>query len=526
MFARVHGVALLGALGQLVDLQADVSSGTPGTTIVGRADAMLNEGRDRSRMAVQNSGLEWPTSQRVTILLSPADLPKFGTHYDLAMAISVLAATGVVPPGSLSGTALIGELSLDGGLRSVAGVLPMVLAAERQGVHRVIVPEPQAAEAAMVAGVEVLGLRSLAQVVAELNGDEVPWAPVVPPLGKGGFLGWRGQHRLDDLDMADLRGLDDAKFAIEVAAAGGHHILLSGAKGCGKTSLAERIPGILPDLDHDTAVELMALRSLAGRLDPSEGLVRRPPYAAPHHDASKGALVGGGSGKVSPGQLSLAHGGVVFLDEFPLFQTDAIDALREPMESGEICVSRMEETLHLPARAMIVLASNPCPCGDLGNRRASCQCSAAEKRNYQKRIRGPIYDRLDITRLLQPPTPGEGDSLAPARSSAEMRFAVAEARARQASRYAGTDWRLNSEVPGATLRERWPLPGEAERELRMAVSDGTFTNRAAVRTHRLAWTVADLLGLAEPGLSEVRIAMALRTGAALNSGVVQRRLVG
>ncbi|MFT4263188.1 MAG: YifB family Mg chelatase-like AAA ATPase [Nocardioides sp.] len=524
MFARTRGVALTGSTGHLVDVQADVSSGTPGTTLVGRADTMLGEGRDRVRMAVQNTELTWPSNQRITVLLSPADLPKVGTHYDLAVAIAVLAATGEVPPDALDGIALIGELSLDGGLRPVAGILPMVLAASRHGIHRVVVPETQAAEAAMVPGMEVLGLRSLGQVVAELKGEEVPCAPPVPPPSSGGFLGWRGQQRLEELDMGDLRGLADAKLAVEIAAAGGHHLLLTGPKGCGKTSLAERIPGILPDLEHGTAVELMALRSLAGRLDPAEGLIRRPPYAAPHHDASKPALVGGGTGRVTPGQISLAHGGVVFLDEFPLFRTDVIDALRDPMENGDITVSRGEESATLPARALIVFASNPCPCGNDGNMRAACTCRGGEKREYQRRVRGPISDRIDITRLLQPPSPGE--MVADPRTSAEMRAAVTVARERQAARYAGTDWRLNGEVPGAVLRERWPLEPAAERELHRAVAGARLTNRGMVRVHRLAWTVADLLGRDVPGVAELRVALALRTGAALPDGVASRRLVG
>ncbi|MEP9381131.1 ATP-binding protein [Nocardioides cheoyonin] len=313
MFATAHTVALRGAVGHLIDVQADVSPGQVGLTLVGRADAALTEGRDRVRMAIINSGFDWPATKRITVLLSPADLPKNGSHYDLAMAVSILAASESVHPGAAEGTAFIGELTLDGGLRSVTGVLPMVLAAAQRGVSRVIVPEPQAREAAMVPGMEVLGLRSLAQVVAVLRGEQVPEAPPVPLVTGGHVLGWRGDDRLEEVDMVELLGMHEVRYAVEVAAAGGHHLLLKGPKGCGKTSIAERIPTVLPDLERDVSVEVMAVQSLAGALDPTKGLVTRPPFAAPHHDASRVSLVGGGGGRVRPGEISLAHGGVLFL---------------------------------------------------------------------------------------------------------------------------------------------------------------------------------------------------------------------
>jgi magnesium chelatase family protein len=308
-FATTRTVSLHGAVGHLIDVQSDVSPGQPGLTMVGRPDATLNEARDRCRMAIINSGLVWPTTKRITILLSPADLLKSGTHFDLAVAVSVLAADGSVPVGELPGTAFVGELTLDGNLRSVAGVLPMVLAAAERGVRRVFVPEPQAREAAMVPGMEVFGMRSLGQVVAELCGEEVPEAPPVAPMSGSRLLSWRGEERLEETDMSDLLGLADVRYAVEVAAAGSHHLLLSGPKGSGKTSVAERIPGILPDLTRSESLELTAIHSLAGILDPGEGMVVRPPYSAPHHDASKASLIGGGRGQVRPGEVSRAHAG-------------------------------------------------------------------------------------------------------------------------------------------------------------------------------------------------------------------------
>ncbi|MFT4082461.1 MAG: YifB family Mg chelatase-like AAA ATPase [Nocardioides sp.] len=525
MFASTHTVALNGAVGHLVDVQADVSPGMPGLTLVGRADLALTEGRDRVRMAVVNSGLEWPSTRRTTVLLSPADLPKSGTHYDLAMAVAILAAAGTLDTAALDACALIGEVSLDGGLRPVTGVLPMVLAARQRDLRRVIVPEPQAREAAMVPGMEVLGLRSLAQVVAELRGEEVPPAPPVPAGASGQILGWRGEDRLEEVDLADLVGMREVRFAIEVAAAGGHHILLRGPKGCGKTSIAERVATILPDLEPDVAVELMAVQSLAGVLDPVRGLLRRPPFTAPHHDASKASLVGGGHPRVRPGQISLAHGGVLFLDEFPMFRADVIEALREPLESGDITIARAEEMVTMPAHSLVVLAANPCPCG---NHSADvngepCTCREVERREYGKKITGPIADRIDITRHVRPLQPHEYDPGEVPESSAAVRERVVAARERQAERYADCGWRLNGQATSTALRERWPLVAAGQAELDQLVFAGKLSRRGAVRVHRLAWTVADLAGVAVPGVREVHTALRLRSGDPLLADDYHRR---
>lgn len=517
-FATAHAVALQGAVGHVVDVQADVSPGAVGLTLVGRIDSTLGEARERVRMAIHNSGLEWPSTRRITVLLSPADLPKTGTHYDLALAVALLAACDVVPAAELRSTVLIGELTLDGGLRPVHGVLPMVLAASQRGIQRVIVPEPLAREAAMVPGMTVLGMRSLGQVVAELRGEEVPDAAPVPELSGRALLSWRGEDRLEEVDLADLDGMLEARYAVEVAAAGGHHLLMNGPKGCGKTSLAERVPGILPDLEPEEALELTALRSLAGTLDATAGLVRRPPYCAPHHDASKASLVGGGTGRVQPGQISLSHGGVLFLDEFPLFHTDVIDALREPLESGDVTIARGDEAITLPARAMVLLAANPCPCGNFHANvtKDVCRCTPRERSIYQSRVRGPMFDRIDIVRELEPIKPHDRTFVRP-ESSAVVRARVREARERQAVRFAGTRWRLNAQVPGATLRERWPLPDPAEHLLDTAIYKGTLTRRGVVRVHRLSLTVADLAGRELPTEADVVTALDLRTGAPLKA---------
>ena len=525
-FATSHTVSLHGAVGHLIDVQSDVSPGVVGTTLVGRADTSLNESRDRCRMAVVNSGLRWPSTRRITVLLSPADLLKRGTHFDLSIAVSVLAAADELPASALAETVLIGELTLDGGLRPATGVLPMVLAASRRGIRRVVVPEPQAREAAMVPGMEVLGVRHLRQVAALLRGDEVPEAPPVAGRSGGSLLAWRGEERMDEVDLADLVGMEDARFAVEVAAAGGHHLLLSGPKGSGKTSVAERIPGLLPDLSREESLELTALQSLAGILDPGEGMLTRPPFSAPHHDASLASLVGGGSGQVRPGLISRSHAGVLFLDEFPLFRADAIEALRQPLESGDITVARTEESITLPARGMVVLACNPCPCGDYhpsapANR---CQCGEVSRREYRRKITGPISDRIDITRHLLPLHPDAlRDRFAVSESSAAVRRRVECAREVQAERYAGRSWRLNGQAPGPALTRGWPVEDAAARLIDDQVYAGRLSRRGAVRVHRLAWTVADLAGVARPGAPEVDTALRLRAGDPLPFRVASAR---
>ncbi|MEV7428664.1 YifB family Mg chelatase-like AAA ATPase [Nocardioides sp. NPDC092400] len=523
-FATAHTVSLQGAVGHLIEVQADVSPGIVATIVVGRPDVSLNEARDRCRMAIANSDLGWPATKRVTILLSPADLSKTGSHFDLAMAVAVLGANGAVPKASLQGCLFVGELTLAGGLRSVPGVLPMVLAAARRGITEVYVPEPQAAEAAMVPGVSVYGMRSLAQVAAQLAGEEVPEAPPVAEQSGSRLLSWRGDDRLDDTDMVDVLGLADARYALEVAAAGGHHVMLTGPKGAGKTTLAERMPGLLPDLDGEESLELTAIHSLAGVLDPAGGMLTRPPFAAPHHDASKASLIGGGTGRVRPGAISRAHHGVLFLDEFPLFRTDVIEALRQPLESGDVTIARGEESATFPARGIVVVACNPCPCGEYSPvaRDNQCKCGERARRDYRSRITGPLSDRIDITREVAPLRGGEVGA-APPEPTAAIRARVTAARDRQAQRYAGCGWRLNGHAPGPALRDLWPLTASAQRVLDDKISKGLLTRRGAVRVHRLAWTVADLAGAPGPGEVELCTALRLRTAEPLMLSDLTRR---
>lgn len=527
-FATLRTVTLDGITGHLVDVQADVSQGMVSTTLVGRPDASVSEARDRCRTAVANSGFSWPTTRRVTVLLSPADLPKRGSHFDLAIALAVLAADRVVDRRAVEDLVVLGELTLDGRLRAVHGVLPMVMAARARGFGTVLVPEVHVAEAAMVPQVTVLGVRSLPQAVAVLRGDPVPDAPPVPPPASGRVLSWRGECRTEDLDLADVHGMADARFALEVAAAGAHHLMLSGPRGAGKTTIAERLPGLLPDLSVEEALELSAVRSLSGELAPGAPSLR-PPFRAPHHSASKSSVLGGGSGRVRPGEVSRALHGVLFLDEFPLFALDIIDALRQPLESGEVTIARGDEVATFPARTMVVLAANPCPCGDYhpDARESRCTCSEVRRRSYRDRIAAPVLDRVDVLRHLRPVRPHEmHDPLAVSEPSSSVRERVAAARRRQASRYAGTPWRVNADVPGPELAASWPLAGEGTRTLAAALRGGRVTRRGAARVHRLAWTIADLDGDGPPGRDTVELALALRGGDPVPAAALSRGTIG
>jgi magnesium chelatase family protein len=514
-FATAHTVTLAGASGHLIDVQVDLAQGVVATSLVGRPDASINEARDRCRAAMTNSSFDWPATRRVTILLSPADLPKRGSHFDLAIAVGILAADAKVPRAALLKVVFIGELTLDGRLRSVPGVLPMTLAAAARGMTCVVVPEPQAEEAALVPGMAVIGARSLRQVVAHLRGEEVPAAPEVEPLASTTLLTWRGDQRMADLDLADVVGMADARFAIEVAAAGAHHLMLSGPRGAGKTTLAERIPGLLPDLTLEESLELTAIYSLSGELPPGGALITRPPFRAPHHSASRTSLVGGGSGRVRPGEMSRAHTGTLFLDEFPLFSSDIIEALRQPLENGEVSISRGEESATFPARMMVVIACNPCPCGDFHptDRDNRCTCTEVRRREYRRKISAPISDRIDIVRHVEPVAPYEAlDPLARPEDTATVRARVCAARERQQARYAGTSWRVNSDVSGPHLTRLWPMTDQAMTALALRTGAAGLTARGATRVHRLAWTLADLRGATRPGVEELEVALRLRSG--------------
>ncbi|MEU1942344.1 YifB family Mg chelatase-like AAA ATPase [Streptomyces sp. NPDC059474] len=526
-FARTCSVALVGVEGVVVEVQADLEPGVAAFTLVGLPDKSLVESRDRVRAAVVNSGGEWP-QKKLTVGLSPASVPKGGSGFDLAVACAVLGAAERVDPREIADLMMIGELGLDGRVRPVRGVLPAVLAASEAGYRQVVVPEQTAAEAALVPGVSVLGVRSLRQLIAVLTDEPVPEEEetqelgrpdpmlaglTVPGAGMGTGVAAVPGTGAGRPDMAEVAGQRAARTALEVAAAGGHHLFLSGPPGAGKTMLAERLPGLLPPLTQQEALEVTAVHSVAGVLPPGQPLVESPPYCAPHHSATMAALVGGGNGLPRPGAVSLAHRGVLFLDEAPEFSGKALDALRQPLESGHVVVARSAGMMRMPARFLLMLAANPCPCGRYGLVGDVCECSPTTVRRYQARLSGPLLDRVDLRVHVEAVSRAElTGARAGAEDSASVAARVREARERAAARLQDTPWRLNSEVPGHELRTRWqPFPG-ALREAERDMERGLLTARGLDRVLRVAWTVADLAGHDRPAALDIAQALQLRTG--------------
>lgn len=515
MAAATHSVTLDGLAGRPIEVEVDISGGLPATVLVGLVDTMVNEARDRCRSAVSNSGTTWP-DQRVTINLAPSTLPKSGSHYDLAIALGVFAAKSLVPPERLVGVAFLGELALDGRLRAIRGVLPATLAAAEAGFDRVFVPEVNVPEAELVPDIQVVGVRSLRQTVALLTGQPEPDDPPVPPLDEAPALSWTSADRLAHLDLADISGQEDARMALLVAAAGGHHLLMTGPPGIGKTMLAQRLPGLLPDLTREQSLSVSAVHSVAGVLPSDAPLLTRPPFLDPHHTASAVSIVGGGSKAIRPGALSLAHHGVLFLDEAPEFASNVLEALRQPLESGQVVVSRAAMTAAYPARFQLVLAANPCPCGLSSAVSNQCRCTPLMTRRYADRLSGPIRDRIDIHRSLTAMTrPELMLAMTGARSTHELAQLVLAARDRQLGRLAGTPWRLNSEVPGVELRKRWPVRDDGRALVDHELRTHKLNARSADRILRLSWTIADLHGHPAPMGDDVAAALSLRRGTAL-----------
>ncbi|GAB3579057.1 YifB family Mg chelatase-like AAA ATPase [Calidifontibacter terrae] len=497
-------VAVYGITGRVVTVEADTGSGTPIWQVVGLPDSACKQAPDRIKAAAANTDLELP-KVRVTVNLSPADLTKQGSGYDLAIAVAALVTNHTIEAALVRDVVHLGELGLDGSVRPIRGMLPAALAAREAGFHTLLVPVGNAREAMLISGIEVVPVQTLAEVVGRyrcLKSRREPPAP--PPLPAADLTAGRTP------DMADVIGQPEARFALEVAAAGFHHVSMVGPPGAGKTMLAERMVGLLPPLVEAEALQTTAIHSVLGLLRDGE-LIRTPPFVAPHHGVSLAAMVGGGSGRVRPGAVSQANAGVLFVDECAEARRDVMDALRQPLESGTVTINRASGSAHFPARFLLVLAANPCPCGLALTK--SCRCSPLVLRNYRARLSGPLMDRIDVQLRLRAVTRASG--AAPGEPTATIAQRVNAAREQQRRRWRGQPWATNGRAPGAALRRGpWLLPPATTAPLDEQLRRGVLTLRGYDRCLRLAWTLGDLAGAQRPSPTHVLQAFALRAGQA------------
>lgn len=500
MPATILSAALVGIDAVLVRIESDVSNGLPAFVIVGLPDAAVQESRERVKTALRNSGFSFPRT-RLTVNLAPADLKKAGPAYDLPIAVSIMVGSGELKAESARGALFVGELALDGAVRPIAGVLPAALLARSLALSSVYVPAENAEEAALVPGLEVYGVPSLLALVDHLRGAS-RLEPVSPASRAAGNEG-------DPHDFSSIAGLEHAKRAMEIAAAGGHNILLSGSPGAGKTLLARSMPSILPPLAYDEALEATRIHSVARLLPRTSALLSARPWRAPHHTASTAAVIGGGTNP-HPGEVTLAHRGVLFLDEFPEFPRPVLEGLRQPLEDRRVTVSRASGTLEFPASFMLVAARNPCPCGYFGDAERACTCPAHALERYRKKISGPLLDRIDLY-VDVPRTPFEKLSAAgEAEPSSAVRARVAAARKIQAERGAAYGAVVNADLRGKDIKRVCPIPKEAEALLLAASRNLRLSPRAIHRCLKVARTVADLAGRADIAAEDVAEALQYR----------------